>query len=283
MAPHIRTEDYTATNYGNILSGHFIVDDTYGHSRPQGMGDWLMVYTLEGQGYFRTPSGLKEINPGELGLLRAGVPHEYGTMRGQHWSFVWVHFHKLMELSYLPHQEVLIAGVPEGYSQHRVVTAFEHILYHARERSAYWYALCENAIREIILLMAQQLQTKRDPRIASILQQISQSMNKEIRIQDLAHNVGLSPSRLSHLFKGEMGEGIIEHVNRMRIKQAALLMEHMGRTATEAAHDVGFNNYNHFADLFRKQLGVSPRSYRKEKEKVKYFSDEFAINKEDET
>jgi AraC family transcriptional regulator of arabinose operon len=42
-------------------------------------------------------------------------------------------------------------------------------------------------------------------------------------------------------------------------------MEHMGRTATESALDVGFNNYNHFADLFRKAYGLSPRAFKKEK------------------
>ena len=41
----------------------------------------------------------------------------------------------------------------------------------------------------------------------------------------------------------------------MRIRHAALLMTHSGRTANEAAQDVGFNSYNHFADQFRKQYG----------------------------
>jgi AraC family transcriptional regulator of arabinose operon len=35
----------------------------------------------------------------------------------------------------------------------------------------------------------------------------------------------------------------------------------MSRTATEASLDVGFNNYNHFASLFRKMYGVSPRNF----------------------
>ncbi|MBD7968547.1 helix-turn-helix domain-containing protein [Paenibacillus gallinarum] len=265
MAPQYRTVNYTATRYGDILSGHFNEDDTYSHSRPKGMGDWLMVYTLEGEGYFHTPEGCKHIHAGELGLLRADTPHEYGTVEGCRWNFIWVHFHKLMEISYLPQEEFLIVPIPDGYTQQRVTDGLEHILYHARERSDYWYALCENTIREIILLLAQQLHRKHDPRIILTLQNLSHSMNNEIRIQDLADAAGLSSSRLSHLFKEEMGESMIEHVNRMRIKQAAIYMEHMGRTATEAAHDVGFNNYNHFANLFRRMIGVSPAKFRKDK------------------
>lgn len=265
MAPQSRTENYTATRYGDILSGHFTKDDTYSHSRPKGMGDWLMVYTLAGEGYFFTPEGRKHIHAGEIGLLRADTPHEYGTVEGSRWSFIWVHFHKLMEISYLPQEDFLIVPIREGYTQQRVTDDFEHILYHARERADYWYALCENTIREIILLIAQQLHRKHDPRITLTLHILSQSMNNEIRIKNLADAAGLSSSRLSHLFKEEMGESIIEHVNRMRIRQAAIYMEHMGRTATEAAHDVGFNNYNHFANLFRRLTGVSPAMFRKRK------------------
>lgn len=265
MAPHLRMDDDTGTPYGNILSGHFVMDDSYVLHRPNARGDWLMVYTLEGQGYFSTPEGRKETRAGQLCLLREGVPHEYGTVQGQDWNFVWIHFHKLMEMSYLPQEEVLIVPISEGYSQKRVLSAFDHILYLTRDRSDYWYALCENSIREIVLLIAQQLQTRHDPRIVVVLQKLSQSMQEEIKIGDLAKAVGLSSSRLSHLFKQEVGESIIEYVNRMRIKQAALFMEHMGRSATEASLDVGFNNYNHFAALFRKQIGVSPRTYRQEK------------------
>lgn len=265
MTPQFQVDDDTGTPYGNILCGHFVMNDTYVLRRPKARGDWLMVYTLGGEGYFCTPEGRKETRAGQVTLLREGVPHEYGTVQGKHWDFVWVHFHKLLEMSYLPQEEVLVVPISDEYSQQRVMSALDHIVYLTRDRSDYWYALCENSVREIVLLIAQQLQTRRDPRIVSVLQRLSQSMQEEIKVGDLARAVGLSSSRLSHLFKQEVGEGIIEYVNRMRIKQAALFMEHMGRSATEASLDVGFNNYNHFASLFRKQIGVSPRAYRQEK------------------
>ncbi|MDQ4680213.1 helix-turn-helix domain-containing protein, partial [Stenotrophomonas maltophilia group sp. RNC7] len=103
---------------------------------------------------------------------------------------------------------------------------------------------------------------KRDPRIQNVLDLLHERMTERIQIEDLAQAVMLSPSRLTHLFKQEIGESIIQHLNRMRIKQAAVLMEQMGRSPSEAAQDVGFTDYNHFAALFRKQMGMSPRMYR---------------------
>jgi AraC family transcriptional regulator of arabinose operon len=248
-------------SYTTIIGGHFYENDTYHTRRQKGMDDWLIVYTVGGEGYFRTPTGKKLCSEGQIALLRAGVPHEYGTVQGQHWNFVWSHFQKLSETDYLPPDEVLIHTLPDGYLRERVFRTFQNILQDSRDRSGFWNTLCENSLREIILIVAGRLTKKLDTRIELTLQLLSQSMKEEVRIDDLAKAVGLSPSRLSHLFKQEMGKSIVEHLNQMRLKQAALLMEHMGRSATEASLDVGFNNYNHFATLFRKFYGVSPRGF----------------------
>ncbi|PAD77028.1 AraC family transcriptional regulator [Paenibacillus campinasensis] len=256
---------YEAADYRDIISGHISADSSYGVIRPQGRGDLLLAYTLQGRGYFKTPAGTRVAEAHELILLREDVPHQYGTMDGeQGWSFLWVHFPKLPEISYLPQEELLSASIPEGYGRERVLAAFHHIFYHAGERSDYWHALSENSIRELLLLLARQLSSKRDPRITLVLGMLSQS-KQEIRVDHLAKAAGLSVSRLAHLFKEQVGEGIVEHANRLRIQQAARFMEHMDRTATEAAQDVGFNSYNHFAALFRKQMGVSPRTYKQMK------------------
>jgi AraC family transcriptional regulator of arabinose operon len=46
----------------------------------------------------------------------------------------------------------------------------------------------------------------------------------------------------------EIGHSIVETLIQMRLRQAALLLQHSNRNATEIAQDVGFQNYNHFAN-----------------------------------
>lgn len=253
------------SSYASLVSGYFEESDSYKSRRPNGMEEWLLFFTLEGEGYLRTPGGEKRCSQGQIALLRSGIPHEYGTTKGNRWNFYWVHFHKLPEIDYLPNDEIIIAAIPEGNMRHRVQQAIHDILTDSREQAGFWHMLCENSLREVILLAARQLEQRLDPRIELSLQYLSRNMNQNFRLEDLAGSVGLSLSRLSHLFKQETGESVLEHLNRLRLQQAALLMEHMGRTATEASLDVGFNNYNHFAALFRKAYGSSPRTYKKEK------------------
>jgi AraC-type DNA-binding domain-containing proteins len=256
-----RPEQYGRQPVGPIFGGHFNENDHYQTTRPAGMNDWLLAYTLDGEGYFRTPAGEKQVGEGTLSLLRAGVPHTYGTSPGHSWNFMWVHCHRIPEFSYLPQEEVLVHTFPEGELRDRVHQAFRSMLHDSRERSSYWEQLCSNALQEIILLVARRTDRVLDPRIEQTLQRLSSHMVEPLRIDELAAAVNLSASRLSHLFKEQTGTTMIEHLNRMRIEQAALLLKHSGRNATEAALDVGFNNYNHFAELFRRHYGVSPSKY----------------------
>jgi AraC family transcriptional regulator of arabinose operon len=250
-------------NPGVIIAGHFHETDTYVTHRPEGRSDWLIVYTLGGEGYFRTASGEKLCRAGDISLLKAGVPHQYGTCSGKEWHFVWAHFPRLSEIAYLPDEEVFIMSVNSEYRRKRIYRSFKKVLKDSLDRISFWQELCENSIREILLLMAQSLDKNVDSRVEQVMHMLSQDMKKMIRIEDLAKAINLSASRLSHLFKAETGESILDTLNKMRLRQAAMLLEHTDRLAAEVALDVGFQSYNHFAECFRRFYGVSPRTYKK--------------------
>lgn len=249
-----------------VVTGHFQENDTYSMTRPAGREDWLLVYTLEGHGYFRTPSGEKIGKAGELVLLRKRIPHTYGTVKGENWNFMWVHFNRLPELSLLPDEEVLVCPMPSSELQRRVLRTFRSLLLDSRAQGGFWEELCDNQLSALILLMAGQLTDKLDYRVSQVMRILSAQMQEPLSINELAARVGLSASRLSHLFKAETGRSIVDTLNNMRLEQAVLLMLQAGRTAGEAAFDVGFQSYNHFAALFRRRYGCGPAEYRRKAE-----------------
>ncbi|SFE05012.1 AraC family transcriptional regulator, arabinose operon regulatory protein [Paenibacillus catalpae] len=246
-----------------VFTGYFRENDSYTIARPAGREDWLLVYTLEGQGYFRTPAGEKISKAGELILLRKRIPHTYGTVKGETWNFMWVHFNRLPELSLLPDEEILHCPLPSSELQRRVLRTFRSLLHDSRGQGGFWQELCDNQLSALILLMAGQLADKLDYRVSQVIRILSAQMQEPLSINELAARVGLSASRLSHLFKAETGRSIVDTLNHMRLEQAALLMLKAGRTAGEAAFDVGFQSYNHFAALFRRRYGCGPAEYKR--------------------
>ncbi|WP_336773782.1 helix-turn-helix domain-containing protein [Paenibacillus sp. MMO-58] len=251
-----------------VVTGHFLENDSYCMVRPAGREDWLLVYTLDGQGFFRTPAGEKLCKAGELVLLRKRVPHTYGTVKGDTWNFLWVHFNRLPELSLLPDEEVLLCPLPSSELQRRVIRIFRSLLHDSRAQGGFWEELCDNQLSALILLMAGQLADKLDYRVSQVMRILSAQMQEPLSINELAARVGLSASRLSHLFKSETGRSIVDTLNNMRLEQAVLLMLQAGRTAGEAAFDVGFQSYNHFAALFRRRYGCGPAEYKRKAESM---------------
>lgn len=248
---------------GTVIAGHFDQPDTYHMHRPTGRQDWLVAYTLAGRGYFVAAGCSCTCTAGDVVLLKPGVPHEYGTVRGERWNFVWAHFSpRLAEVRLLPDRELLVHPVDSEAARQRIHGAFRRVLAEFQERGALWHELCENALREILLLLAKRLRKPVDPRIEEALRLLADNVGEPIAVERLAKAVGLSASRLSHLFKETTGSSIVETLNRMRIRQAALLLRHTNRNASEVALEVGFPNYNHFLFQFRKQYGVSPRTFR---------------------
>ncbi|WP_046173522.1 helix-turn-helix domain-containing protein [Domibacillus indicus] len=257
-----RPFNYDGLAYGMVIAGHFHKRDTYSIERPDGMNDWLITYTLDGEGCFETDGCERRVRAGDLTLLKPGTPHLYGTPKGKRWHFVWAHFPGgLMDISLLPLEALTIRQIEQQAVRERVYRAFRRILSDSREGGPYWHELCLGALREVLMLLEKQQTSGLDPRIEETLYFLAQRMQETVRIEELAHSVGLSASRLSHLFKENTGESIVEALNRMRIKQAALLLAHMDRNATEAARDVGFQNYNHFTRQFRKYTGLTPSEF----------------------
>lgn len=256
------TSNYNGFTYNMVIAGHYHESDTYSIVRPDGMSDWLITYTLDGEGYFESDGCEQRVMAGDVTLLKPGTPHRYGTPKGKSWDFVWAHFTGgLMDASLLPLDALTNRQIEQHAVRERIYHAFLRVLSDSREQGAYWHELCMGSLREVLILLAKQQSSGFDPRIEETLYLLAQRMQESVRIEELARSVGLSASRLSHLFKENTGESIVEALNRMRIKQASLLLAHTNRNAAEAAHDVGFLNYNHFTRQFRKYIGVTPSEF----------------------
>ncbi|WP_322907518.1 AraC family transcriptional regulator [Paenibacillus campi] len=101
-----------------------------------------------------------------------------------------------------------------------------------------------------------------DSRIEEVLQYLQEHYADDIRIEQLAQLVCLSPSRLSHLYKTHTGETIMDTLIRLRLERAQFLLASTCRYVGEIAYEVGFNSQTYFTCKFTRHFGISPSLYR---------------------
>jgi AraC family transcriptional regulator of arabinose operon len=77
---------------GILVSGHFDEQPGYRAYRSHGRADWLVKYTLRGQGLYRQPGLSVLAGPGDLTLLAPGAYQDYSVPPDGVWEFLWAHF-----------------------------------------------------------------------------------------------------------------------------------------------------------------------------------------------
>jgi transcriptional regulator GlxA family with amidase domain len=79
--------------------------------------------------------------------------------------------------------------------------------------------------------------------------------------RDLAKRFAVSPTKLGHVFNEEMGIGLVDYKNRLRVERFLTLVAPGGGNLMQAALDAGFGSYAQFHRVFRELLGATPREY----------------------
>jgi signal transduction histidine kinase/DNA-binding response OmpR family regulator len=81
--------------------------------------------------------------------------------------------------------------------------------------------------------------------------------------EDMAAHVGISADYLTDCFRQELGITPITYLNRYRIRRARDLLENSDLSITEVALAVGFSESAHFTRTFQRDIGITPRAYRR--------------------
>lgn len=104
---------------------------------------------------------------------------------------------------------------------------------------------------------------KRSDGFNDIVKYIEENASEEQSVAVIAEHFFISPSYLSHLFKGRTGKSVMEFVGEVRINKARLYLEKENMSVSEIACAVGFDDINYFSRKFKQICGETPTQYRK--------------------
>ncbi|MEJ9219687.1 response regulator [Paenibacillus glucanolyticus] len=111
-------------------------------------------------------------------------------------------------------------------------------------------------------LVQSQKQTGQDL-IHDITAFIEQNYQNDVSLYDIANRFHVSREYISRKFKQKHGINIPEHLNRIRISKAKVLLQNPALKMAAISEMVGFKNEKYFSLVFKKQEGISPKEFRK--------------------
>ena len=101
------------------------------------------------------------------------------------------------------------------------------------------------------------------PEIRKALIYISDNYMRQITLEDIADNVGLSRNHFCRIFKSEVKNSFVSHVNKVRINKAIYIMKQTNKKVNQVAIEVGFSDYRYFCKVFKSETGMNPTEYKK--------------------
>jgi AraC-like DNA-binding protein len=143
-----------------------------------------------------------------------------------------------------------------------------HILGSALVREIYFRVLTGDQGHSMRAALAMQGQFGK---IARALRRIHASFNRDLDVEQLASEAGMSLPTFHAHFKAVTNTSPMQYVKSTRLHQARLLMVRNGTTAAAASVDVGYDSPSQFSREFKRLFGRSPI------EEVKRMKAEFAV------
>lgn len=100
--------------------------------------------------------------------------------------------------------------------------------------------------------------------IEEMLRYIADNYASAITVTDVAEHVGLSANYAMTLFRRVIGMPIMEHVTRIRLSHAQMLLTNSDKKILTIAMDSGFGSLSSFYETFTSRTQKTPAAYRRE-------------------
>ena len=243
------------------------------HYRPE------IFLQIHGQTDFRFPREHFEVNPGEICIVPAGVPHGEtvhadidrpfrNLVAGFYNNTISLHFAHEASPGRPDIEAIEFFDVP---SLDVFLTLTNHLVHaHAMQAPAR-DAVLKGLLLALLGLFRNVVETgtgNLNGDIGKVFQAKcivrEQFSNPDPRVQDIAAKLGCSADYLSHLFHVETKERLTHYVQRIRIEGAILALETTALTVSEIAYASGFADPAYFARVFKQHKGVSPQEFREQ-------------------
>ncbi|WP_169834322.1 response regulator [Paenibacillus donghaensis] len=124
-------------------------------------------------------------------------------------------------------------------------------------------------IIEWAVLLADTLRSKLDRESncqkQELIQEIQSFVSGDLAaasLQSVAEHVSLHPVYVSKLFKQHSGHSLSEYILRVKMEQAAYMLQHSQDKIYEISEKLGYSNSQYFIRVFKEQNRMTPQEYR---------------------
>lgn len=242
-------------------------------SRPEGFGNYQILYCTGGAGVLEIEGKSYEIKRGDAFFFRPGIPHSYHATEGV-WQTKWVVFAgSAVEdiLEYL------------GFGKSEVFTLPRLEDFEIQVQGLWELFECDDPEKEVktsLLMYKLLIQVgeyknhtvrlggmtphEKYEKLHPVLAMMQERYREDLSLTDMAEVIGVTTNHLCRLFQQVYDTTPLKYLTHLRLSVAKeYLSSPKNNKIKDVAALVGFKDPSYFCAVFKKAEGVTPETFRK--------------------
>lgn len=239
--------------------------------RPNSVADEILILCAKGEGWCTIESKTWRIAAPAVLVIPRGRPHAYGASPAHPWSIYWAHYQgelvdahrRAMQLSAdNPVAAMTLEGaLIDMFEQlYEAVTAGFGVGHLTRAGAALTHLLSLIVYRRH---HPPPIAMTTNDRVQATLTLMQHHPQRNFNLEELAQAAGVSVSHYQAVFRQLVGQPPLETLRRLRVQQACVLLKTSTTPIHLIAKEIGYEDPYHFSRIFKKIMGVSPRTFRR--------------------
>jgi AraC-like DNA-binding protein len=102
-----------------------------------------------------------------------------------------------------------------------------------------------------------------DKHLSKAIEAMHSSLDRNWSVESLAREARMSRSAFALKFRTVLGQTPLEYLTQWRMYKAGAMIRSNNASFSEAALAVGYGSESSFSRVFRREMGVAPREYRR--------------------
>lgn len=265
LVPYTPDDQAISLPFFLTVAGHVRVGSKH-YTQRQGRLDYQCIHIMDGNMVIELENGdILKGKKGDTLILDCTPFHRYYTGDKNFWEYKHFHFCAPSGTLLPSHATGLLSGVPHI---NELFTQIFQAVDQNTPTSPYVISDAISSILTNIVLMHHKQLTKQphQKQLEDAAEYLRENYHAQIDIDTIAKDMFLSRYYFIRLFKSYFGVSPYGYLTNYRITEAKKLLL-LDYTVDEAAHLCGFGSANNLNRIFKKYVGMTPTSFKKNYEK----------------
>lgn len=255
------------------LAGNYEVvsDHTVDRSGAFIITESVIIFCYHGSGWLTFGNNREQVTQGMAIFCDMNTSYAYESDINNPWSLYWFHIDgTLSEQLASKLNSVGRACTFKTYNEKELYIILRIILAHLNQSNQLnHYQIAKHYLKGALLQQLNEQQTNNktqnselDP-ITIVSNYMMEHINENISLEALCTQANLSKYYFIRFFKNHVGCSPIAYFQKLKIQEACNRLKSSSQSIREISDSLGYNNQYHFSSTFKKEMNISPRTYRK--------------------